>query len=104
MNQENHFQNNLKELRKKAGLRQLDVAKRLGHTSADRISHWEKGLAAPGLVNLFKLSAIYDAPPEYFYAELYETIARSVKSETEEPHQGASNTQVPTLVLKRKIQ
>lgn len=70
----NHFQNNLKRIRKEAGLRQIDVAEKLGHTSADRISHWEKGLAAPGLVNLFKLSTIYGASPEQLYSELYTAI------------------------------
>jgi hypothetical protein len=62
-------------------LRQIDVAEMLGHTSADRISHWEKGLAAPGLVNLFKLSIIYDTSPEQLYAELHAGIIKDLKQE-----------------------
>jgi len=79
MNEEHHFHNNLKVLRKQEGLRQIDVAERLGHTSADRISHWEKGLAVPGLVNLFKLSLIYKVAPQELYAELHSTIAQNLK-------------------------
>jgi transcriptional regulator with XRE-family HTH domain len=41
------------------GLRQIDIAKRLGHASPDRVSHWEKGLVLPGAINLLKLSIIY---------------------------------------------
>ena len=82
MNQENHFQNNLKRIRKNAGLRQIDVAEMLGHTSADRISHWEKGLAAPGIVNLFKLSIIYGITPQELYGDLYEVIANRLKAES----------------------
>ncbi len=83
MNQENHFQNNLKRLRKEAGLRQIDIAERLGHTSADRVSHWEKGLAVPGLINLFKLSIIYGTSPQELYAELYALLTHKHEEEAE---------------------
>ena len=81
MEQKHPFPNNLKALRKQAGLRQIDVAQMLGHTSADRISHWEKGLAAPGLINLFKLSAIYGLPPDQLYASLNATVVDNLRSE-----------------------
>ncbi len=79
MNTECLFPNALKRLRKEAGLLQLEVAQMLGHTSADRISHWEKGLAAPNLVNLFKLAVIYGVPLEELYAEVYARIAEGLK-------------------------
>jgi len=47
----------------------------LGHASPDRISHWEKGVAFPGMVNLFKLSLIYGVPTEQLYADLYKSLA-----------------------------
>src|SRR5580692_1702777 len=50
--------NMLRFYRKQAGLRQVDVAARLGFTSYDRISHWEKGTAFPSVTNLFRLSAL----------------------------------------------
>jgi transcriptional regulator with XRE-family HTH domain len=81
MNDNKLFANELKTVRKQAGLRQIDVAQMLGHSSADRISHWEKGLAAPGLVNLFKLSLIYGLPPEQLYAGLHTAVAENLKRE-----------------------
>lgn len=81
MNQEHRFDNNLKTLRKNTGMRQLDVASLLGHTSADRISHWEKGLAVPSLVNLFKLSIIYRTSPQELYPELHAAITDELKKE-----------------------
>lgn len=81
MNQETHFQNNLKRIRKNSGLRQVDVAEMLGHMSADRISHWEKGFAAPGLVNLFKLSILFKTPPQELYPKLYAEIQDDLNKE-----------------------
>jgi transcriptional regulator with XRE-family HTH domain len=67
--------NNLRDIRVSLGLKQIDVAGMLGHASSDRISHWEKGVAFPGMVNLFKLSLIYRVPPEQFYVDLYKSLA-----------------------------
>jgi len=74
METDDYIPNNLREIRMNLGIRQIDVARRLGHTSPDRISHWEKGTAVPGLVNLFKLSVIYGISPENLYKELYTAI------------------------------
>src|ERR1043165_9955959 len=81
MNQETCVSNNLKQIRKLRGLRQIDVAQMLGHVSTDRISHWEKGLANPGIENLFKLSNIYGITPQDLYAGLYATIEQSFKGQ-----------------------
>lgn len=62
--------NNLKEIRKACGLTQVAVAKRLGFHSTDRISKWEYGTMYPHMVNLLKLSIIYDKRPEELYPEL----------------------------------
>ena len=68
--------NNLRRHRKQAGLRQVDVADKLGFKSADRISKWEKGQAIPNIVNLFKLVLIYQTPAEELYWELIEEIRK----------------------------
>ncbi len=70
----NH-KNNLRDIRVNLGLKQTDVAQMLGHASPDRISHWEKGVAFPGVLNLFKLSLIYRVPPERLYEDLYKSLA-----------------------------
>jgi transcriptional regulator with XRE-family HTH domain len=67
--------NNLRDIRVSLGLKQIDVAQMLGHASPDRISHWEKGMAFPGMVNLFKLSLIYKVRPEQLYENLYKSLA-----------------------------
>jgi len=91
MNQIGHFTNNLKKIRKEAGLRQVDVAEMLGHSSADRISHWEKGLAVPGLVNLFKLSIIYETSPRELYDELYGSIKKDIKEKADPDTEPVTN-------------
>lgn len=77
----NYYPNYLRELRKARGVLQSDVAKMLGHTSSDRISHWEKGLALPGIINLFKLSIIYRVPSEDIYPDLHKSITNDLKHE-----------------------
>lgn len=64
------IQNTLREHRMKAGLRQLDVASKLGFKSTDRISRWEKGLTYPHVVNLFKMAKIYKVRPDELYGEI----------------------------------
>lgn len=66
--------NNLREYRTRVGLRQIDVAERLGLDYADRLSRWENGLNLPSIMNLFKLSILYKTSPERLYSELYQSI------------------------------
>ena len=66
--------NSLRIYRKQAGLRQVDVAAKLGFTSYDRISHWEKGTAFPSVTNLFRIAALYRVPPHELYAEIWKEI------------------------------
>ena len=74
------------------GLRQIDVAHKLGHSSSDRISHWEKGIAVPGLVNLFKLSIICGTTPEKLYPELYMALMQELGSSLSNPQGGTLET------------
>ena len=79
METEDRFPNNLRRIRQSLKMRQTDVAYMLGHASPDRISHWEKGLALPGIVNLFKLSIIYGLPPEQMYPDLHTSLVNELK-------------------------
>ena len=56
-----YIPNKLREYRKKAGLRQRDVADYLGLESTDRISRWEKGLSYPRVPDLFRLARLFKA-------------------------------------------
>jgi transcriptional regulator with XRE-family HTH domain len=64
-----HIHNNLKEYRKKANLKQTEVARLLGFTTSERISRWEKGKSYPSVLNLFKLAEIYGVFPYVLYKE-----------------------------------
>jgi len=66
--------NKLKELRLSRNLKQQDVAKLIGLTSQDRISHWEKGSSIPSLINLFRLSKLFAVSVEEMYPSVYSFI------------------------------
>lgn len=70
--------NKLREARKSLGLRQVDVSTALGFNMIDRISKWEKGRAVPSLVNLLRLSTLYNVIPHKLYPELQEEIKREI--------------------------
>jgi transcriptional regulator with XRE-family HTH domain len=72
----NFIPNSLRSRRKTAGLLQSDVARALGLDCADRISHWENGIAIPSVINLFKLAAIYGVEPHKLYPELLEMVQK----------------------------
>ncbi len=73
-----HFSNNLRRYRNQAKLRQVDVAHLLGLQCTDRLSHWENGRAVPGLVNLFKLAAVYKVSPQELFADLVKTTGETI--------------------------
>ena len=57
--QEGLDNNQIRALRKKFELRQVDVADILGFEVIDRICHWERGRAQPGLINVIRLCKLY---------------------------------------------
>lgn len=66
--------NSLKQARNNANLTQQEVADKLGFCSTNRISHWELGKAIPSIINLFRLSAIYDVCPCDLYGEVWDRV------------------------------
>ena len=66
-----YIPNNLRILRKNAGLRQQDLAQILGIDTIDRISRWEKGLCYPNVPTLFKLARFFNVKPHEIYVELF---------------------------------
>lgn len=73
-----HIPNALKKYRMMQGMKQYEVAKRIGIT-ADRISHWENGTAMPSVRNLFKLSVLYATLVDQFYPDLMQAIKHQLK-------------------------
>jgi len=62
-----YIPNDLREARKRTGLRQRDVADKLGMKSTDRISRWEMGLTYPHLKNALLLAKLYNRTVEQLY-------------------------------------
>ncbi len=86
----NKYPNTLRARRKLAGMHQHDVASFLGLESTDRISHWEKGSATPHLINLLKLSFLYQVPVHELYGKLYRSISEKPDQSSEEESPAAS--------------
>jgi len=63
--------------RERAGLTQGHVAARMGsEIDQPRISKWERGTAAPSLVQLFKYADVCGATPEQLVADIQKPLAR----------------------------
>lgn len=56
----NYFSSNLRFLRQREGLDQVDLAKKLGRKSSVSISEWEKGKYAPKASVLAEIATIFD--------------------------------------------
>lgn len=66
----------LQENRTKAGLTQKDISKKLGYTSPQFISNWERGVSQPPLNVLHKLIKFYDLNrDELFDVLLNQTVS-----------------------------
>ena len=50
----------LRERRVASGLTQLEVATKLGYSSAQFISNWERGLSSPPVNKIAELTELYD--------------------------------------------
>ncbi len=59
--------NRLRDYRKKKSLSQIEVAKKLGLDSHNRISRWEKGLSFPSVTNFLKICKLYKTNPNNIY-------------------------------------
>jgi transcriptional regulator with XRE-family HTH domain len=81
---QNKYPNSLRSHRKKAGLRQLEVARALGLHSIERISKWENGHSTPRGESLFHLAMLYGVPPEQLFSEMYQTISAPIFSSRDE--------------------
>ncbi len=62
------------------GYKQEFVMEYLGLNSTNRISRWEKGLAMPSVINLFKLSVLYNTLVDQLYSEQIYEIKRNLKN------------------------
>lgn len=78
----------LKEKRIQAGFSQGAVAKKLGYTSPQFVSNWERGLSKPPVATLRKIAQIYGISiNEMFDTVLKEAIGEMTEELTEKFYQ-----------------
>jgi transcriptional regulator with XRE-family HTH domain len=71
----------LKGARTHSGLSQREVSLRLGYTSPQFISNWERGISSPPCRTLRKLGDLYKVPAQDLYEILLEdTLKRTEQS------------------------
>lgn len=71
----------LKEKRIEAGLTQSQVAGKLGYSSPQFISNWERGLANPPVFILRDLTKMYKVPADEMFSLLMAEIERELHRE-----------------------
>lgn len=71
----------LKNKRIEAGLTQKDVAKKMGYTSPQFISNWERGLTAPPLSTIRSLIKLYNLQAQEIFNFIAEAQLDILKKE-----------------------
>ncbi len=71
----------LKEKRIAAGLTQSEVAKKLGYSSPQFVSNWERGLANPPVFVLRDLTKMYKVPVEQMCDLIVEDFKQELQRE-----------------------
>jgi transcriptional regulator with XRE-family HTH domain len=71
----------LKERRVHVGLTQSDVAKKLGYSSPQFVSNWERGLARPPVFILRNLTKMYRVPAEQMFKALMSEVEGDLHKE-----------------------
>jgi transcriptional regulator with XRE-family HTH domain len=71
----------LRQQRLKRGMSQSEVAKRLGYSTAQFISNWERGMSSPPVKTLRKLAQFYDISAGAMFAVVQEEFIRELNQE-----------------------
>jgi transcriptional regulator with XRE-family HTH domain len=68
----------LKDKRESAGLSQKQVADKLGYTTPQFISNWERGVSSPPLKTLKKVGELYHVSADELFKVTLETTLQQV--------------------------
>ena len=69
-----------KTLRENAGLTQCEVSSKMGYTTIQFVSNWERGLSAPPIKDLPKLAKLYNTSPEYIFEHVKDAKCSELKA------------------------
>lgn len=68
----------LKDKRESVGLSQKQVADKLGYTTPQFVSNWERGVSSPPLKTLKKIGELYHVSPDELFKVTLETTIQQV--------------------------
>ena len=80
----------LADSRKKAGLSQGEVASRLGYTSPQFISNWERGLSSPPVPTLKKIATMYKVNADKIFTMVMDLTVERTREQLETDFYGKS--------------
>lgn len=81
MKKRGHLAAFLKNKRIEVGLTQSDVARKLGYSSPQFVSNWERGLANPPVFILRDLTKMYKVPADKMFDILVEEVTADLHKE-----------------------
>lgn len=81
----------LRTHREQSGISQAEVAKKLGYSTPQFISNWERGLSAPPFNALKKLATLYKVDAEELFQVLLETKLDEVAKDMRDKFYGKAN-------------
>lgn len=84
------FSENLKFLRERFGMEQIDLAKKLGRKSSSSISEWEKGKYTPKMATLKQIA-------EIFNVNIDDLMKKDLKNPTDEVIQPLPVKEIPIV-------
>jgi transcriptional regulator with XRE-family HTH domain len=80
-NDSNKLAQFLKEKRSLSGLSQKDVATKLGYSTSQFISNWERGISQPPIHTLRSLAKMYNVAAEQMFSVLLENTMIQVQAD-----------------------
>lgn len=80
MGKQVNFGKFLKDKREQMGLSQAAIAEKMGYTTPQFVSNWERGLAMPPMKTLKKLAEMYKIPQQELFDILLQATINQVKA------------------------
>ncbi len=77
----NSFGKILKEKRERTGISQADVAKKLGYSSPQFISNWERNLSTPPVTSLRTLAQLYKMSADNLFQVYLKTSLKVLETD-----------------------
>lgn len=81
----------LKQKRIHAGLSQGEVAGKLGYSTSQFVSNWERGISQPPLTSLKTLSELYKCSLDEMFEVMLATTLKNAEAELREKYQKLKN-------------